>query len=155
MCNVFYFYDNPVNSSWQFLGTWYDVAKASRSPYMQRYSGEQAIGKLVLQKGSTDEKLKMTRTVLRLDYKYCHISDIKEKTPKISISKCSSLVHFSMSSMNWKFVFKVTWSQKKHTCKLTDCKTFEFHLLDDQGQNQCSPRLSKVQTGPQSSIIDV
>ncbi|XP_027880865.1 protein AMBP-like [Xiphophorus couchianus] len=49
----------------KFLGTWYDVAKASRSPYMQRHSGEQAIGKLVLQKGSTDEKLKMTRTVLR------------------------------------------------------------------------------------------
>uniref|UniRef100_A0A3B5R3C4 Protein AMBP n=1 Tax=Xiphophorus maculatus TaxID=8083 RepID=A0A3B5R3C4_XIPMA len=49
----------------KFLGTWYDVAKASRSPYMQRYSGERAIGKLVLQKGSTDEKLKMTRTVLR------------------------------------------------------------------------------------------
>uniref|UniRef100_A0A3B3VY33 Protein AMBP n=1 Tax=Poecilia latipinna TaxID=48699 RepID=A0A3B3VY33_9TELE len=49
----------------KFLGTWHDVAKASTSPYMQRYSGERAIGKLVLQRGSTDEKLKMTRTVLR------------------------------------------------------------------------------------------
>ncbi|XP_008422211.1 protein AMBP [Poecilia reticulata] len=49
----------------KFLGTWHDVAKASTSPYMQRYSGERAIGKLVLQKSSTDEKLKMTRTVLR------------------------------------------------------------------------------------------
>ncbi|XP_038139532.1 protein AMBP-like [Cyprinodon tularosa] len=49
----------------KFLGTWHDVAKASTSPYMQRLKGDLAIGKLVLQKGTTEGKLKMTRTVLR------------------------------------------------------------------------------------------
>ncbi|KAM4719231.1 protein AMBP [Anableps anableps] len=49
----------------KFLGTWHEVVKASTCPYMQRHSGDLAIGKLVLQKGTTDRKLKMTRTVQR------------------------------------------------------------------------------------------
>ncbi|MEQ2172045.1 hypothetical protein GOODEAATRI_016943 [Goodea atripinnis] len=50
----------------KFLGTWHDVAKASTCPYMQRHRGDLAIGKLVLQKSTTEGKLKMTRTVLSL-----------------------------------------------------------------------------------------
>ncbi|XP_047425384.1 protein AMBP [Mugil cephalus] len=49
----------------RFLGTWHDVAKASTCPHMQHSRGEAAIGKLVLQRGATANKLKMTRTVLR------------------------------------------------------------------------------------------
>ncbi|XP_047229535.1 protein AMBP isoform X2 [Girardinichthys multiradiatus] len=50
----------------KFLGTWHDVAKASTCPYMQRHRGDLAIGKLVLQKSTTEGKLKMTRTALRM-----------------------------------------------------------------------------------------
>ncbi|XP_041826866.1 protein AMBP-like [Melanotaenia boesemani] len=49
----------------KFLGTWRDVAVASTCPYMQRHRTDSAIGKLVLRKGATEEKLEMTRTVLR------------------------------------------------------------------------------------------
>uniref|UniRef100_A0A3B4T226 Protein AMBP n=1 Tax=Seriola dumerili TaxID=41447 RepID=A0A3B4T226_SERDU len=49
----------------QFLGTWHDVAIASTCPYMQRHRGDAAIGKLVLQRGTSEDKLKMKRTVLR------------------------------------------------------------------------------------------
>ncbi|XP_026154073.1 protein AMBP [Mastacembelus armatus] len=49
----------------RFLGTWHDVAMASTSPHRQRHSGSAAIGKLVLLSGTTEGKLKMTRTVLR------------------------------------------------------------------------------------------
>uniref|UniRef100_A0A4W6EB74 Protein AMBP n=1 Tax=Lates calcarifer TaxID=8187 RepID=A0A4W6EB74_LATCA len=49
----------------RFLGTWHDVAVASTCQHMQRHRADAAIGKLVLQRGTTEGKLKMTRTVLR------------------------------------------------------------------------------------------
>nr|XP_019937184.1 PREDICTED: protein AMBP-like isoform X2 [Paralichthys olivaceus] len=49
----------------QFLGTWHDVVVASSCPYMQRQRGEAAIGKLVLERGATEGKLKVTRSALR------------------------------------------------------------------------------------------
>ncbi|XP_038589579.1 protein AMBP-like [Micropterus salmoides] len=49
----------------QFLGTWYDVAVASTCRHIQSHRGDAAIGKLILQRGTTEGKLKMTRTVLR------------------------------------------------------------------------------------------
>ncbi|XP_022053693.1 protein AMBP [Acanthochromis polyacanthus] len=49
----------------RFLGTWHDVAVASTCAYMQRNRGEAAIGKLVLQRGATESKLKTTKTKLR------------------------------------------------------------------------------------------
>nr|XP_020461684.1 protein AMBP-like [Monopterus albus] len=49
----------------QFLGTWHDVAVASTCPHMQRHREGLSIGKLVLQRGTTEGKLKMTRTSLR------------------------------------------------------------------------------------------
>ncbi|XP_026196251.1 protein AMBP-like [Anabas testudineus] len=49
----------------RFLGTWRDVAVASSCPHLQRHRGDAAIGKLVLQRGTTESKLKMTRTSLR------------------------------------------------------------------------------------------
>ncbi|AWP15121.1 putative protein AMBP-like [Scophthalmus maximus] len=49
----------------RFLGTWHDVAVASSCPHMQRHRGDAAIGKLVLESGTTESTLKMTRTVLR------------------------------------------------------------------------------------------
>lgn len=47
------------------MGTWHDVAVASSCPHMQRHRADSAIGKLVLESGSTAGKIKMTRTVLR------------------------------------------------------------------------------------------
>ncbi|KAM3600457.1 uncharacterized protein V6R79_023754 [Siganus canaliculatus] len=49
----------------RFLGTWYDVAVASNCPHMKTHGREAAIGKLVLQSGTTADKVKATRTVLR------------------------------------------------------------------------------------------
>ncbi|XP_070780782.1 protein AMBP-like [Enoplosus armatus] len=49
----------------QFLGTWHDVAVASTCSHMQNQRGDAAIGRLVLQRGTTEGKLKMTRRVLR------------------------------------------------------------------------------------------
>ncbi|XP_040915516.1 protein AMBP-like [Toxotes jaculatrix] len=49
----------------RFLGTWRDIATASTCPYMQRHRRDAAIGKLVLQRSTTEGKLKMTRTKLR------------------------------------------------------------------------------------------
>uniref|UniRef100_A0A3Q0RB05 Protein AMBP n=1 Tax=Amphilophus citrinellus TaxID=61819 RepID=A0A3Q0RB05_AMPCI len=49
----------------RFLGTWHDVAIATTCPYMQRHKTDAAIGKLVLQRGDNEGKLKMTRTSLR------------------------------------------------------------------------------------------
>ncbi|KAM8743887.1 protein AMBP-like [Acanthopagrus schlegelii] len=49
----------------QFLGTWHDVALASTCPHIQSHRSDAAIGKLVLQRGATTDKLKATRTVLR------------------------------------------------------------------------------------------
>ncbi|KAG7223899.1 hypothetical protein INR49_015155 [Caranx melampygus] len=49
----------------RFLGTWYDVALATSCPHVQRYKGEMAIGKTVLQKSSSDNKLTLTKTGLR------------------------------------------------------------------------------------------
>ncbi|XP_054860066.1 protein AMBP-like [Amphiprion ocellaris] len=49
----------------RFLGTWHDVAVASTCAYMQRNRGDAAIGKLVLQRGATEGKLKTTKTGLR------------------------------------------------------------------------------------------
>ncbi|KAK5851892.1 hypothetical protein PBY51_023409 [Eleginops maclovinus] len=49
----------------RFLGTWHDVASASSCPHMQRRGGDSAIGKLVLQRGTTQDKLMVTRKVLR------------------------------------------------------------------------------------------
>uniref|UniRef100_A0A665X1Q0 Protein AMBP n=1 Tax=Echeneis naucrates TaxID=173247 RepID=A0A665X1Q0_ECHNA len=49
----------------QFLGTWHDVAVATSCPHMQRHRTDAAIGKLILQRGSSEDKLKMTRTVQR------------------------------------------------------------------------------------------
>uniref|UniRef100_A0AAQ6AND9 Lipocalin/cytosolic fatty-acid binding domain-containing protein n=1 Tax=Amphiprion ocellaris TaxID=80972 RepID=A0AAQ6AND9_AMPOC len=46
----------------RFLGTWHDVAVASTCAYMQRNRGDAAIGKLVLQRGATEGKLKTTKT---------------------------------------------------------------------------------------------
>uniref|UniRef100_A0A665X0Z7 Protein AMBP n=1 Tax=Echeneis naucrates TaxID=173247 RepID=A0A665X0Z7_ECHNA len=48
-----------------FLGTWHDVAVATSCPHMQRHRTDAAIGKLILQRGSSEDKLKMTRTVQR------------------------------------------------------------------------------------------
>uniref|UniRef100_A0A3Q4HU41 Alpha-1-microglobulin/bikunin precursor n=1 Tax=Neolamprologus brichardi TaxID=32507 RepID=A0A3Q4HU41_NEOBR len=50
----------------QYLGTWHDIAIASTCPYMQRHKSGAAIGKLVLQRGDNEGKLKVTRTSLRL-----------------------------------------------------------------------------------------
>ncbi|KAM9306600.1 protein AMBP [Pholidichthys leucotaenia] len=49
----------------RFLGTWRDVAVATTCPYMRHHRTDAAIGKLVLQKGTTDEKLTMTKTMFR------------------------------------------------------------------------------------------
>ncbi|KAM9841688.1 protein AMBP [Aulostomus maculatus] len=49
----------------RFLGTWHDIAKASTCNHAPHQREESAIGKLVLQKGTTEGKIKMTRTVLR------------------------------------------------------------------------------------------
>uniref|UniRef100_A0A672J5P3 Protein AMBP n=1 Tax=Salarias fasciatus TaxID=181472 RepID=A0A672J5P3_SALFA len=46
----------------RFMGTWYDVAKASSCPHMRRHS---AIGKKVLQKGPAEGKIQMKSTMLR------------------------------------------------------------------------------------------
>ncbi|KAJ0057334.1 hypothetical protein NL108_002287 [Boleophthalmus pectinirostris] len=48
----------------RFLGTWYDLAVATKCTHMQHHRGDAAIGKLVLQRG-TGQKLKMTRTKLK------------------------------------------------------------------------------------------
>ncbi|XP_033832087.1 protein AMBP-like [Periophthalmus magnuspinnatus] len=48
----------------RFLGTWYDLAVATKCSHMQHRRGDAAIGKLVLQRG-TGQKLKMTRTMLK------------------------------------------------------------------------------------------
>uniref|UniRef100_A0A4W6ED60 BPTI/Kunitz inhibitor domain-containing protein n=1 Tax=Lates calcarifer TaxID=8187 RepID=A0A4W6ED60_LATCA len=58
----------------RFLGTWHDVAVASTCQHMQRHRADAAIGKLVLQRGTTEGKLKMTRTVLRETYNCKHIT---------------------------------------------------------------------------------
>ncbi|XP_067339515.1 protein AMBP-like [Channa argus] len=49
----------------QFLGIWHDVAVATTCSHLKRQRGDAAIGKLVLQRGTTEDKLKMTRTSLR------------------------------------------------------------------------------------------
>ncbi|KAM3874358.1 LOW QUALITY PROTEIN: protein AMBP-like [Diretmus argenteus] len=49
----------------RFMGKWHDVALASTCSYVQRMKADSAIGKLVLETGSTDDKIKTTRTVLR------------------------------------------------------------------------------------------
>ncbi|XP_053195612.1 protein AMBP-like [Scomber japonicus] len=49
----------------RFLGTWHDVALATTCSHMLRNKGDAAIGKLILQRGTTEGKLKMTRRVLR------------------------------------------------------------------------------------------
>uniref|UniRef100_UPI0037E81921 protein AMBP-like n=1 Tax=Semicossyphus pulcher TaxID=241346 RepID=UPI0037E81921 len=49
----------------QFLGTWHDVAVASTCPHMQQHRGDAAIGKMVIESGTTEGKLKTTRTTLR------------------------------------------------------------------------------------------
>ncbi|XP_034565701.1 protein AMBP-like [Notolabrus celidotus] len=49
----------------QFLGTWHDVAGASTCPHMRQHRGDAAIGKLVLEIGTTEGKIKATRTSLR------------------------------------------------------------------------------------------
>lgn len=67
----------------QFLGTWHDVALASTCPHIQSHRSDAAIGKLVLQRGATADKLKATRTVLRsvwsayilLLHKHTHIAE--------------------------------------------------------------------------------
>lgn len=48
----------------QFLGTWYDLAVATKCTHMQHRKGDAAIGKLELESGS-GQKLRMTRTVLK------------------------------------------------------------------------------------------
>uniref|UniRef100_A0A4W6BZA4 Protein AMBP n=1 Tax=Lates calcarifer TaxID=8187 RepID=A0A4W6BZA4_LATCA len=58
-------YTTQENFDLRFLGTWHDVAVASTCQHMQRHRADAAIGKLVLQRGTTEGKLKMTRTVLR------------------------------------------------------------------------------------------
>ncbi|XP_074546738.1 protein AMBP-like [Halichoeres trimaculatus] len=49
----------------QFLGTWHDVAVASTCPHMRQHRGDAAIGKMVLESGTTEGKIKATRTALR------------------------------------------------------------------------------------------
>ncbi|KAF7216952.1 protein AMBP [Nothobranchius furzeri] len=51
----------------KFLGTWYDIAVATACHPMRHSSprGEVAIGKLVLQRGPTEGKIKMKQRVLR------------------------------------------------------------------------------------------
>ncbi|XP_077353778.1 protein AMBP-like [Festucalex cinctus] len=49
----------------RFLGTWHDVAVAKTCPNIEHHRKDSAIGKLVLQRGSSDEKLDMVRTVLK------------------------------------------------------------------------------------------
>lgn len=49
----------------KFLGTWHDVAVATTCPHMQQHRGDAAIGKLVLQRGTSEDKLKMTRIGFR------------------------------------------------------------------------------------------
>ncbi|CAL9683730.1 unnamed protein product [Knipowitschia caucasica] len=48
----------------QFLGTWYDLAVATKCTHSQHRRGDAAIGKLVLQRGA-GQTLKMTRTMLK------------------------------------------------------------------------------------------
>uniref|UniRef100_A0A3P8UD55 Protein AMBP n=1 Tax=Cynoglossus semilaevis TaxID=244447 RepID=A0A3P8UD55_CYNSE len=49
----------------RFLGTWYDIAMASNCPHLKHHIGKAAIGKLVLETGSSDNVLNMTKTMLR------------------------------------------------------------------------------------------
>ncbi|XP_028273062.1 protein AMBP [Parambassis ranga] len=49
----------------RMLGTWHDIAIATTCTHIQNHRGDAAIGKLVLQRGTTQDKLKMTRTMLR------------------------------------------------------------------------------------------
>ncbi|XP_077398765.1 protein AMBP [Vanacampus margaritifer] len=49
----------------RFLGPWHDVAVAKTCPHMEHHRKDSAIGKLVLQRGLSDEKLDMVRTVLK------------------------------------------------------------------------------------------
>ncbi|XP_008284457.1 protein AMBP-like, partial [Stegastes partitus] len=49
----------------RFLGTWHDLVVATTCTYMQRNRGDAAIGKLVVQRGATEGKLKTTKTGLR------------------------------------------------------------------------------------------
>lgn len=48
----------------RFLGTWYDVAVATKCSHAHHHRGELAIGKLVLLRG-VGQKLQMTRTMLK------------------------------------------------------------------------------------------
>lgn len=49
------------------LGTWHDIAIATTCTHIQNHKADAAIGKLVLQQGTTQGKLKMTRTMLRFN----------------------------------------------------------------------------------------
>ena len=93
---------NAFNFS-QFLGTWHDVALASTCPHIQSHRSDAAIGKLVLQRGATADKLKATRTVLRFVWsayiillnKHTHIVEtnrgsISPKEP-LTAANCSRL----------------------------------------------------------------
>ncbi|XP_070707000.1 protein AMBP-like [Pempheris klunzingeri] len=49
----------------RFLGTWHDVVVATTCTHMLSHRADAAIGKLVLERGTTEGKLKMTLTGLR------------------------------------------------------------------------------------------
>ncbi|KAM7369127.1 hypothetical protein PAMP_013421 [Pampus punctatissimus] len=49
----------------RFLGTWHDVARATTCSCTHSHKEDAAIGKLVLRRGTTEGKLKMTQTKLR------------------------------------------------------------------------------------------
>ncbi|XP_061554871.1 protein AMBP [Phycodurus eques] len=49
----------------RFLGTWHDVAVAKTYPNMEYHKKDSSIGQLVLQRGTAENKLQMTRTVLK------------------------------------------------------------------------------------------
>nr|XP_057913670.1 protein AMBP-like isoform X2 [Doryrhamphus excisus] len=49
----------------RFLGTWHDVAEATTCPHIQHHRSQSAIGKLLLQRGTSNDKLEMFRTKLK------------------------------------------------------------------------------------------
>nr|XP_061800767.1 protein AMBP [Nerophis lumbriciformis] len=64
----------------RFLGTWHDIAVAKTCQHLEHHKKDSAIGKLVLQRGASADKLEMTRTVLKN-------GTCKEKSGDYSLTK--------------------------------------------------------------------
>ncbi|XP_054613700.1 protein AMBP-like [Dunckerocampus dactyliophorus] len=49
----------------RFLGTWHNVAEATTCPHIERHRSQSTIDKLLLQRGTSDDKLEMFQTKLK------------------------------------------------------------------------------------------